>query len=123
MRRGRRCVRSTCAAEDSDALPLLAKSRVPGASRVPGGPCARARAGGHWQHRARSRSRHWLRPWPRCDAGRGMRRGEKERGWQPRWGEALDMYRKVMLVHGESKLASDTAFRGFTDDDWKKLEE
>ncbi|HEX6812276.1 MAG TPA: hypothetical protein VF384_11680 [Planctomycetota bacterium] len=52
-----------------------------------------------------------------------LRRGEKERGWQQRWGEALDMYRKVMLVHGDSKLASDTAFRGFTDDDWKKLEE
>ena len=39
------------------------------------------------------------------------------------WGEALDMYRKVMLVHGDSKQASDTAFRGFTDDDWKQLEE
>jgi hypothetical protein len=52
-----------------------------------------------------------------------LRRGEKERGWQPRWGEALDMYRKVMLVYGDSKQASDTAFRGFTDDDWKKLEE
>jgi hypothetical protein len=52
-----------------------------------------------------------------------LRRGEKEKGWDPRWGEALDMYRKVMLVHGQSKLASDTAFRGFTDADWKALEE
>jgi hypothetical protein len=52
-----------------------------------------------------------------------FRRGEKARGWQPRYGEALDMYRKVMLVHGDSKLASDTAFRGFTDEDWKALED
>ncbi|MBL8728846.1 MAG: hypothetical protein JNM25_10475 [Planctomycetes bacterium] len=52
-----------------------------------------------------------------------LRRGEKSRGWDPRWGTALDMYRKVMLVHGDSKLASDTAFFKFTDDDWKALEE
>ncbi len=52
-----------------------------------------------------------------------FRRGEKQKGWDPRWGEVLDMYRKVMLVHGDSKLASDTAFRNFTDADWKALEE
>jgi hypothetical protein len=51
-----------------------------------------------------------------------LRRGEKEKGWQPRWGEVLDMYRKVVLVHGDAKLAVDTAFRGFTDDDWKAIE-
>jgi hypothetical protein len=53
-----------------------------------------------------------------------FRRGDKDpRNWQPRYGEVLDMYRKVILVHGNEKLAVDTAFRGFTDDDWKKLEE
>jgi hypothetical protein len=52
-----------------------------------------------------------------------LRRGEKERGFDPRWADALDMYRKVMLVHGQSKLASDTAFRGFSDADWKALED
>lgn len=52
-----------------------------------------------------------------------LRRGEKERGWDPAYGEILDMYRKVMLVKGDSKLASDTAFRGFTDEKWQKLED
>lgn len=52
-----------------------------------------------------------------------FRRGQKERGFQARWGEALDMYRKVMLVHGDSKLASDTAFREMKDADWKAMEE
>ena len=52
-----------------------------------------------------------------------LRRGQKEKGFQPRWGEALDMYRKVMLVHGDSKLASDTAFRDMKDEDWKAIED
>ncbi|MBX3462004.1 MAG: DUF1570 domain-containing protein [Planctomycetes bacterium] len=52
-----------------------------------------------------------------------LRRGEKSKGWQPRWGEALDLYRKVMLVHGDSKRASDTAFLKFTDEDWKAIED
>ena len=52
-----------------------------------------------------------------------LRRGQKSKGYQERWGDILDMYRKVMLVKGEPKLAVDTAFRGFTDDDWKALEE
>jgi hypothetical protein len=52
-----------------------------------------------------------------------LRRGEKQPGWRPQWGEILDMYRKVVLVHGDAKLAVDTAFRGFTDADWKALEE
>jgi len=51
-----------------------------------------------------------------------FRRGEKERGWKPLYGEAVDMYRKVMLVHGDSKLASDTAFRGLSDAQWQELE-
>jgi len=52
-----------------------------------------------------------------------FRRGEKSRGWDPRWGGALDMYRKVMLVYGDTKRASDTAFLKFTDADWKALED
>lgn len=52
-----------------------------------------------------------------------LRRGQKAKGYEERWGEILDMYRKVMLVKGEPKLAVDTAFREFTDEDWKKLEE
>jgi hypothetical protein len=52
-----------------------------------------------------------------------LRRGEKSPGWQPRWGTVLDMYRKVMLVEGNGKLASDTAFLEFKPEDWKALEE
>ncbi len=52
-----------------------------------------------------------------------LRRGEKSKGWDSRWGQALDMYRKVMLVYGDSKRASDTAFLKFSDADWKALEE
>jgi hypothetical protein len=54
-----------------------------------------------------------------------LRRGGEKAGknWKPRYAEVLDMYRKVMLVKGDSKLASDTAFRGFTDADWRQLEE
>lgn len=52
-----------------------------------------------------------------------FRRGQKSPGFEARWGEALDMYRKVMLVQGDSKLASDTAFRDMKDEDWKALEE
>ncbi len=52
-----------------------------------------------------------------------LRRGAKSQGWDPRWAGVLDMYRKVMLVEGQSKLASDTAFYKFTPDDWKALEE
>ena len=52
-----------------------------------------------------------------------FRRGQKSPGFKPQWGEALDMYRKVMLVHGDKKLASDTAFRDMTDQDWKALED
>lgn len=52
-----------------------------------------------------------------------LRRGEKAKNWQPRYGEVLDMYRKVMLVYADGKQASDTAFKDFTDADWKALEE
>lgn len=51
-----------------------------------------------------------------------LRRGQKSRAWKPEYGEILDMYRKVMLVHGDSKLASQTAFRNFKDEDWRALE-
>lgn len=52
-----------------------------------------------------------------------FRRGEKtSKDWKPRYGEILDMYRKVVLVTGDSSLAVDTAFREFKDDDWKQLE-
>jgi len=52
-----------------------------------------------------------------------FRRGQKSPGFKPQWGEALDMYRKVMLIEGDKKLASDTAFRGMKDADWTALEE
>jgi hypothetical protein len=52
-----------------------------------------------------------------------LRRGSDSRGWEPRWGEILDMYGRVMLVHGDSELAVNTAFRDFKDEDWKKIEE
>lgn len=52
-----------------------------------------------------------------------LRRGEKAHGYDQRWAQALDMYRRVMLCYGEPKRASDTAFFKFTDDDWKQLEE
>jgi hypothetical protein len=51
-----------------------------------------------------------------------MRRGQKSRGWKAEYGEILDVYRKVMLVHGDSRLASDTAFRNFKEEDWAALE-
>jgi len=52
-----------------------------------------------------------------------FRRGEKlKQYWDARYGEVLDMYRKVILVHGDSTRAVDTAFRGFKREDWKKLE-
>ncbi len=52
-----------------------------------------------------------------------LRRGEKQSGWQAKWGQILDVYRKVVLLEGDAKLAVDTAFRGFTDADWKAIEE
>ena len=52
-----------------------------------------------------------------------LRRAEKSRDWEPRYGEILDDYRKVMLYEGDGKLSVDTAFREFKDEDWKKLEE
>jgi hypothetical protein len=52
-----------------------------------------------------------------------FRRGEKAKGWQPRYGEVLDLYRKVVLTTGDAKLAVDTAFRDFKPEDWTALEE
>lgn len=51
-----------------------------------------------------------------------LRRGEKDKHWDPRWGQVLDTYRKVMLVTGSAKKASDAAFKGWQDADWQKLE-
>ena len=33
------------------------------------------------------------------------------------------MYRKVTLVKGDCKLAVDTAFREFSEEDWQKIED
>ncbi|HEX5053501.1 MAG TPA: hypothetical protein VFZ65_17110 [Planctomycetota bacterium] len=53
-----------------------------------------------------------------------LRRGEKlGRGWQERYRDVLDMYRKVVLVHGDAGLAVDTAFRDFKDEDWAQITE
>lgn len=51
-----------------------------------------------------------------------LRRGGKDKNWDPRWGQVLDTYRKVMLVTGSAKKASDAAFQGWQDADWQKLE-
>ncbi len=52
-----------------------------------------------------------------------MRRGEKLRShWQPRYGEILDTYRRVKLLKGKADLASDLAFKGWTDEDWATME-
>ncbi|MFK7739087.1 MAG: hypothetical protein AB8H80_02100 [Planctomycetota bacterium] len=51
-----------------------------------------------------------------------LRRGEGSKGWDPRWAEVLDMYRKVALVKGDTKLGVDLAFRGFSPEDWTALE-
>ena len=53
-----------------------------------------------------------------------LRRGELlKKHWKPEYGDILDMYRKVMLVHGDEKLAVNTAFRDMTDEDWTALED
>jgi len=53
-----------------------------------------------------------------------LRRGDKDaHNWKPQYGEVLDLYRKVVLLQGDAKAAVEMAFHGFTDDDWKKLEE
>lgn len=52
-----------------------------------------------------------------------MRRGQKSKGFDPRWGEVLEMYRRVALVKGDTKLGVKTAFRGFTDEDWTAFED
>ena len=52
-----------------------------------------------------------------------MRRGQKSKGFDPRWGEVLEMYRRVALVKGDTKLGVQTAFRGFTDEDWTAFED
>lgn len=51
-----------------------------------------------------------------------FRRGEKAKGWQPRYGEVLDTYRKVTLTTGDTKRAVEVAFQGFTDKDWEDLQ-
>ena len=52
-----------------------------------------------------------------------LRRGEGSKGWDERLNDVLDMYRRVALVKGDTKLGVELAFRGFTDADWKALEE
>lgn len=53
-----------------------------------------------------------------------LRRGNLlKKYWKPEYGDILDMYRKVMLVHGDEKLAVNTAFRDMTDEDWVALED
>jgi hypothetical protein len=52
-----------------------------------------------------------------------MRRGQKSKDFDPRWGEVLEMYRRVALVKGDTKLGVQTAFRGFTDEDWTAFED
>jgi len=52
-----------------------------------------------------------------------FRRGQKSRGWKEKWGEIPEMYRRVILVKGDAKLAVDVAFRDFTDEDWAEIEE
>ena len=51
-----------------------------------------------------------------------LRRGQDSRGFEPRWAKILDDYRKVVLVEGDAELAVETAFRGFGDDDYRRLE-
>jgi hypothetical protein len=52
-----------------------------------------------------------------------FRRGQKSKGWQEKWGEIPEMYRRVILIKGDAKLAVDVAFRDFKDEDWKELED
>lgn len=52
-----------------------------------------------------------------------LRRGEKSRGWKPRYGEILELYRKVVLTSGDAKMAVDTAFHDFKPEDWRAMEE
>lgn len=51
-----------------------------------------------------------------------LRRGEKDKNWDPRYGKVLDTYRVVMLTTGSARKASEAAFQGFTAEDWTKLE-
>jgi len=53
-----------------------------------------------------------------------FRRGKGSKGWKKHWGEIPEMYRRVILVKGDAKMAVDVAFRHFkTDEDWKELED
>ncbi len=52
-----------------------------------------------------------------------LRRGEKSSGWNPKWGEILEMYRRVVLLKGDAKAAVEIAFREFDDAEWTRLEE
>ena len=52
-----------------------------------------------------------------------LRRGQKSKGWDPKWGEILEMYRRVVLLKGDATAAVEIAFREFDDAEWTKLEE
>ena len=53
-----------------------------------------------------------------------FRRGEKlKRHWKPRYGKVLQYYAASTLLYGNDKKAVETAFHGFTDEDWTALEE
>ena len=51
-----------------------------------------------------------------------MRRGAESKGWDPKWGEILEMYRRVVLVKGDASEAVKIAFRDFKDEDWTAFE-
>jgi len=52
-----------------------------------------------------------------------LRRGQKSKGWDPKWGEILEMYRRVVSLKGDATAAVEIAFREFDDAEWTKLEE
>ncbi|MFT7537685.1 MAG: hypothetical protein ACI85K_003646, partial [Hyphomicrobiaceae bacterium] len=51
-----------------------------------------------------------------------LRRGEGSKDWNPKWGEILEMYRRVVLIKGDAEEAVKIAFREFDDAEWTRLE-
>lgn len=52
-----------------------------------------------------------------------LRRGEGSKDWNPKWGEILEMYRRVVLIKGDAEEAVKIAFREFDDAEWTRLED
>ncbi|MCA8952296.1 MAG: DUF1570 domain-containing protein, partial [Planctomycetes bacterium] len=53
-----------------------------------------------------------------------LRRGDRLRKhWKPIYASVLDDYKNVMLVFGDSQRATDVAFREFTAEDWRDLQQ